>query len=132
MKLRKLLIAVPLSVIVLVACQKEASVNANNNAIRLEAPRQQVKTGEVFTVALKNASRNAVAKWSVSPAAGVEIDSVYSKQGNEIYFNQPGTYTITAEVKNISSNCIPTPQWDTCYKNASLLNTLSNTVTVSN
>ncbi len=130
MKLRKMLVAVPLATVVFMACQKEASFS--DDQPKLVTAKSEVKTGEVLKVSLKNKGANAVARWKVTPSAGVELDSVYSKDGNEIAFTQPGNYTVEAEVKNVTVNCLPTPGWDTCYKAATTTAILSNTVKVSN
>lgn len=128
MRLRKVLVAAPLAAVIWMACQKEASFA--DNQPKLVTEKLEVKTGEVLKLSLKNKGTNAVARWTVTPAAGVSLDSVYSKEGNEIEFTQPGSYTVQAEIRNV--NCLPTPGWDTCYKAATTAATLSSTVKVSN
>lgn len=130
MKLRKMLVAAPLAAVAWLSCQKEASFI--NDQPQLVTAKSEVKTGEVVKLTLRNKEANAVARWKVTPSAGVELDSVYSKDGNEIAFTQPGNYTIEAEVKNVTVNCLPTPGWDTCYKAASTAAILVNNVKVTN
>lgn len=132
MKLRKMIVAMPIAMIVWVACQKEASVGDNSTTAKLLVEKSEVKTGETLKVRLKDTKQGAVAKWRVTPENGVIIDSVYSKDGNEIQFPNPGTYTVDVEVRNVAANCIPTPQWDTCYRNSPVMAGLSTTVTVKN
>jgi PKD repeat protein len=132
MKLRKAVLCTPIAMLLWVACQKDVSFADDITTAKLVANTTQVKAGEAVKMSLKNARQGSVARWAVTPANGVTLDSVYSREGNEIAFTQPGTYTVNVEVRNVTVNCIPTPGWDTCYKSSPVTDALSTTVTVKN
>lgn len=131
MKFRKWMGAMPVAFLAWVACQKEGST-AGPQGPQIVTAKSEIKKGETVTVALKNTSNNAVARWTVTPASGATIDSVYSTQVNTISFSQPGRYTIEADVRNVTSNCRPSPGWDTCYKASPTLGRVAQTVSVTN
>lgn len=131
MKLRRMFAATTLSSIAWVACQKEASVAGNSNS-QLVIGKTEVKKGETVQVALRTSNNGQVAKWTVTPSAGVEIDSAYSREGVEIQFSEPGEYSVQGEVRNVGVNCLPTPGWDTCYKAAPVTSVVSGSIKVTN
>lgn len=84
------------------SCQKEHSSDPNS----LNAPKTDgIKKGEPIQFSVNNLS-GETARWSVSPATNVQLNS----KGNNatVYFGKAGSYTVTALMGGITSRVMVT------------------------
>lgn len=130
---------ISLSLIVLTiafcACQKNDAADSSNNVVTsLSASKTTVSKNETVSLNITNApSGNVYSKWSTSPATGATIDQPYSNNNRgSVTFTQPGTYTISAEMRSVHPSCAPSPGYDTCYTSKPLLVKPTVTITVTN
>jgi plastocyanin len=131
MKKISLLAVTALTGIIMIACQKENS-NSQGNETKLLASKESVNTGGSVSFQLQNRPNGSVSKWTVSPATGVNLDSIFSRQNNTITFTQPGTYTVSTEIRWVHPNCMPSPGYDTCYNSGTVAGKLMSRITVKN
>lgn len=126
----KLFIISLMAIAMLASCKKD-EISAKTE---LSASRTKVTKSDSVSIHINfPPSGNICSKWTVSPSSGANFDSVYTmKSSVGLGFTQAGTYTITADLRTVNTNCIPSPGYDTCYTNKPSLEKHSIVIKVTN
>jgi hypothetical protein len=93
MKIAKTLFLASLCLLIVLACQKEKSLN-NPVVAGLDAGKRSLQKGEPLTIQLNNVPQGARVTWTVVPAQNVLVQTDNNKA--TIVFNQAGSYTVSA------------------------------------
>ncbi len=114
------------------SCNRE-NTEAPENTISLSA-KTSIQKNEVAEISIKNLpAGNIYARWTVVPSDGVVIEKKYTGSGtSRITFAQPGQYRVSADLREVHRNCIPTSDFDTCYTLKTSLGVPYITVNVTN
>ena len=120
--------------IVLWACAKENSESGNKQAT-VVADKSSVSKGESVSFSVQNGAQGALAKWTVTPAAGAVLGRQTSwNQKNSVTFNQPGTYNVQVELRKVWCDSIAAqnPGMDTCLNGGTSAGIANAIIQVSN
>ncbi len=117
-----------------IACQRETSSPPSQD-VTIQASKSTAAKNESVSISIQNMpAGNNYTRWSVSPATGAVVSNVYTGngQGTTVTFNQAGLYEVSADLRTVHPNCMPSPGVDTCYSNRASIAIAIARITVSN